>query len=48
MDFPCTVNTSTYATIWRTKKVTLLSKWQDNASLEQPVWIISTEADDNF
>lgn len=25
MDFPCSVNTSMYATIWRTKKATLLS-----------------------
>lgn len=25
MDFPCSANTSMYATFWRTKKVTLLS-----------------------
>lgn len=49
MDFPCSVNKSMYATIWRTKKVTLLSK-NDTIMppLEKPVSLISTEADDNF
>lgn len=49
MDFACSVNTSMYATIWRTEKGnTAQHKGQDNASVEQPVSIISTEADGNF